>query len=120
MRETTSGRIPRQGETMKHYGVIELDVSDPAWTREYVANVTGMVESRGGRYLARTTKIEHTEGEGTQPQLFVLLEWPSKEVADEFYECEEYRPYREARRAGSRTDIYLVAGEDVNGVANIG
>jgi len=105
---------------MKHYGVIELDVTDRGWTREYVANVTGMVERRGGRYLARTVNIEHTEGEGKQPQMFVLLEWPSKEVADEFYASEEYRPYREARRAGSRSDIYLVAGEDVNGVAKIG
>jgi uncharacterized protein (DUF1330 family) len=104
---------------MKYYGVIELDVTDPAWTRDYVANVTGMVERRGGRYLSRTTRVEHTEGERQAPQLIVLLEWPSKEVADEFYESEEYRPYREARRAGSRTEIFLAAGEDVNGVAQI-
>lgn len=104
---------------MKHYGIIELDVTDPAWTREYVANVTGMVERRGGRYLARTTTIEHPEGERVPPQVVVLIEWPSKEVADAFYDSEEYRPYREARSAGSRTDILVVAGEDVNGVARI-
>jgi|SRR5580658_6953829 uncharacterized protein (DUF1330 family) len=104
---------------MKHYCVGEIDITDPSWTREYVANVTGMVERRGGRYLARTNAIEHAEGERTAPQLFVLIEWPSKEVADEFYESEEYRPFREARRAGSRTEFYVVAGEDVNGVARI-
>jgi uncharacterized protein (DUF1330 family) len=104
---------------MKHYGVIELDVTDRAWARDYVANVTGMVERYGGRYLARTATIEHTEGERESPQLFVLIEWPSKAVADRFYESEEYRPYREARCAGSRTDIFLVAGEDMNGVARI-
>lgn len=104
---------------MKHYGIIELDVTDPAWTREYVADVTGMVERRGGRYLARTTRIEHPEGGREAPQVVVLIEWPSKEVADAFYDSEEYRPHREARRAGSRTDILVVAGEDVNGAANI-
>jgi uncharacterized protein (DUF1330 family) len=104
---------------MKHYGIIELDLTDRGWAREYVANVTGMVERRGGRYLARTTAVEHAEGERAKPQMFVLIEWPSKEVADEFYDSDEYRPYREARRAGSRTDIFVVAGEDVNGVARI-
>jgi len=105
---------------MKYYGVIELDVTDRGWTRDYVANVTGMVERRGGRYLARTATIEKVEGERSAPQLIVIIEWPSKEVADEFYESEEYRPYREARRAGSRTELLLAAGEDVNGVAKIG
>jgi uncharacterized protein (DUF1330 family) len=104
---------------MKHYGVIEMDVTDMAWTREYVAEVTGMVERHGGRYLARTNKIEQSEGERRPPQLVVLLEWPSKEAADGFYESDEYRPYREARRAGSRTELLVVAGEDVNGVAQI-
>ncbi len=105
---------------MKYYGVIELDVTDRGWAREYVANVTGMVERRGGRYLARTTTIEKAEGERLAPQLIVIIEWPSKEVVDEFYESDEYRPFREARRAGSRTKLLIVAGEDVNGVAKIG
>jgi uncharacterized protein (DUF1330 family) len=34
---------------MKHYAVAELGVSDPGWVRDYVAEVTPMVESRGGR-----------------------------------------------------------------------
>jgi uncharacterized protein (DUF1330 family) len=104
---------------MKHYAVAELDVTDRGWAREYVASVTSMVERRGGRYLARTATIEKLEGERPAPQLFLIIEWPSKELADEFYESEEYRPYREARRAGARNEFALVAGEDVNGVAKI-
>jgi uncharacterized protein (DUF1330 family) len=50
----------------------------------------------------------------------VLIEWPSKEVAEEFYDSEEYRPYREACGAGARKEFLLVSGEDVNGVARIG
>ena len=49
----------------------------------------------------------------------MLIEWPSKEVGDEFYESEEYRPYREGRRQGARNEFLLVAGEDVNGLAQI-
>jgi uncharacterized protein (DUF1330 family) len=104
---------------MKHYAVAELDVTDPGWVREYVAEVTPMVESRGGRYLARTTGIERLEGERPLPQVMLIIEWPSKEQADAFYASEEYRPYRERRRRGARNEFLLVSGEDVNGVARI-
>lgn len=51
--------------------------------------------------------------------MVLLIEWPSREAADAFYESKEYRPYREARREGARNEFLLVAGEDVNGVAKI-
>jgi uncharacterized protein (DUF1330 family) len=73
-----------------------------------------------GAICRETARIEKVEGERPAPQVIVLIEWPSKEAADEFYASEEYRPYREARGRGARNDFLLVAGEDVNGVARIG
>jgi uncharacterized protein (DUF1330 family) len=104
---------------MKYYAVAKLDVTDPAWVRDYVADVTPMVERRGGRYLARSARVERIEGDGGTPQVVLLIEWPSKAAADEFYSSEEYAPYRSARLAGARNDFLLVSGEDVNGVARI-
>ena len=104
---------------MKYYAVAELDVTDPGWVRDYVAKVTPMVERRGGRFLARSSRIEKIEGEQSLPQVFLIIEWPSKRAADSFYESEEYRPYREGRRAGARNEFVLVAGEDVNGLARM-
>jgi uncharacterized protein (DUF1330 family) len=104
---------------MRYYAVAELDVTDSAWVGGYVANVTEMVERHGGRYLARTAQIEQVEGERTPPQIYVLIEWPSKQAADAFYESEEYRPHREARRNGARNEFFLIAGEDVNRTARI-
>ncbi len=104
---------------MKYYAVAELDVTDTSWVRDYVADVTAMVERRGGRYLARTAQIEHVEGERAPAQIVMIIEWPSKRVADDFYASEEYRGHREARRAGARNEFLLIAGEDVNGVARI-
>lgn len=104
---------------MKHYAVAEIDVTERGWARDYVANVTPMVERRGGRYLARTTTIEKLEGERAAPQMFLIIEWPSKQAADEFYDSDEYRPYRDARRAGARNEFFLIAGEDVNGIAKV-
>jgi len=104
---------------MKHHAVAEIDITDPAWVAEYVANVTPLVEARGGRYLARTTRIEKIEGERTPAQLFLIIEWPSKADVHAFYGSAEYRPYREARKNGATAEFVLVAAEDVNGVAHV-
>lgn len=98
---------------MKYYSVGEIDFLDQSWVAAYAKNVTKLVEERGGRYLARTSQCEQIEGDSKPPQLFVIIEWPSKEVAQEFYESAEYRPYRDARLAGTRSRFSLIAGEDV-------
>ncbi|MDQ2699990.1 MAG: DUF1330 domain-containing protein [Actinomycetota bacterium] len=84
---------------------------------EYVPNTTRLVESYGGRYLARTTNFEKIEGDRSSAQLMLLIEWPSREAAVEFYESDEYRPYSEARRKGSICEFTLVPAEDVNSTA---
>jgi uncharacterized protein (DUF1330 family) len=104
---------------VKHYVVAEMEITDPAWVRPYVAAVTGMVEAHGGRYLARTGAVEALEG-GDSPRISLLIEWPSREAALAFYGSEEYRPYRESRMAGARTRLLLVKGEDMTGAARIG
>lgn len=103
---------------MKYYAVAELNITDPRWIQDYVANVTPMVERYGGRYLSRTPKIEQFKGERA-PQGFLLIEWPSKEAAESFYESDEYRPFRDRRQAGMDGEFFLIPGEDINGVANI-
>src|SRR4051794_1387601 len=102
---------------MKYYGYAEIEVTDPAWISEYVQKVTEIIERRGGRYLARTGQVEAIEGEPAARTTVVLVEWPSKEAADEFYESEEYRPYREQRKAGAKNRLLMIAGEDITGAA---
>lgn len=104
---------------MKHYSVAEIDITDSSWIDEYVANVTALVEARGGRYLARTPKVERLEGDRTPGQLFLIIEWPSKDAAEEFYDSDAYRPYRRRRQEGARNELLLVAGEDVTNTAHM-
>jgi uncharacterized protein (DUF1330 family) len=103
---------------MKYYSVAEIDIADQSWVSAYVQNVTGLVEQRGGRYLARTSRIEKLEGDRRLPQIFII-EWPSKDVAKDFYECDEYRPYRQSRIEGATNEFLLVAGEDMTNAAQI-
>ena len=94
-------------------------MTDPGWVRTYLQNVTRLVEQRGGRYLARTSEIVKLEGERKTPQIFLIIEWPSKDVAKGFYECDEYRPYRQSRIEGAKSEFLLVAGEDMTKTAQI-
>ncbi len=95
------------GWIMKYYLIAELEITDQSWVSDYLKNVTGMVERHGGRYLARTPKVERIEGERKAAGIFVV------ESAMAFYESAEYRPYRQKRIAGARNEFFLVAGEDI-------
>jgi uncharacterized protein (DUF1330 family) len=104
---------------MKYYSVAELTITDRGWVRDYVTHVTAIVERHGGRYLARTPRFEKVEGVRPTGQIFLIIEWPSKAVAQAFYESDEYRPYRQRRLEGAQNEFVLVAGEDVNNVARV-
>jgi len=95
---------------MKYYSVAEIDIEESELGPAYVKNVTGLVEQRGGRYLARTSRIEKLEGDRKVPQIFLIIEWPSKDVAKDFYECDEYRPYRQSRIEGARNEFLACCG----------
>ena len=98
---------------MKVYFLVEGEVTDQSWVADYLKNVTPMVERRGGRYLARTSKVQRLEGQRKLLPLFIIIEWPSEAVAKEFYNSEEYQPYRQARIAGSKNEFLLISGEDI-------
>lgn len=104
---------------MKYYCVAGLDITDPAWVTDYVINVTKLVEQHGGRYLARTSNIEKLEGEQNTPQIFLIIEWDSKEAAMAFYNSEEYAPYLKSRTEGAKSELLLVTGEDIANLARI-
>lgn len=104
---------------MRYYAIVEIDITDQSWVADYVKNVTPMLERHGGRYLARTSKIERMEGDRKPPQVVVLVEFPSKAAAESFYQSEEYRPYLQRRKAGGKNEFLLFAGEDMTGVARV-
>ena len=59
------------------------------------------------------------EGHRKAPQVFTIIEWPSREIAEAFYNSDEYRPYRQKRINGAKNEFLLVAGEDMTKAATI-
>ena len=104
---------------MKYYSIVGMDITDRGWVESYVSTVTKMIERHGGRYLTRTNRVEKFEGDGSLSQVYAIVEWPSREALQAFYDSEEYRPFREARMRGSKSELYVLPGEDVTKQARI-
>ena len=97
---------------MPFYSLISSTPTSEDWIPSYIESVAPLVARHGGKYLARTTNFERLEGAGEDPAAFVFIEWPSKEAGVAFMNDPEYRPFLEARLAGSKSDHFLIDGND--------
>ncbi len=95
---------------MAAYVIGYVTVTDPSWIEDYIPKVQAMVESHGGRYVARATEIDKLEGPGDPPSVAVILEFPSMDAVKTWYDSDEYRPQRQARQAGSTGTLLLMEG----------
>lgn len=99
---------------MEHLIIVETDITDPSWVQDYLIKVTPLVLSHGGSYITRSSASKLLEGEH-KPQYSLVAKFPSKEAALEFYNSDEYAPFKAARQKGSRSRFVLVPVE--NGAA---
>ena len=83
---------------------------DATWIEEYASKVKAMVESHGGRYLARCPEVEPLEGDMRPPTIAVLLEFPDarRRCARNWHGSEEYKPWLESRQAGAKSEMLLI------------
>ena len=95
---------------MTVYVVGRLTVSDPSFIEGYIPAVQALVESHGGKYLVRSNEFDVVESDGEPPTVVVVIEFPSRDAAQAFYQSAEYQPWLEARQAGATTELILVDG----------
>jgi uncharacterized protein (DUF1330 family) len=96
-------------DRLSAYIVADLEVKDREKFEEYARKVPETIEKYGGRYLVRAGRFEVWEGDW-KPTLLVLLEFPSWEAAETWYNSEDYRPLKGLRMRSARTDGVLVEG----------
>ena len=99
---------------MEYLIIVETDITDPSWVRDYLVEVTPLVVSCGGSYITRSPNVELLEGE-CKPQYSLVAKFPSREEALRFYNSAEYTPFKVARQSGSTGKFLLVPIE--NGAA---
>jgi uncharacterized protein (DUF1330 family) len=94
---------------MPGYIVAQIEeVTDPAALDRYREQVGPLVAQYGGRYLA-AGPAEGKEG-SWRGGVFVVIEFPTKDRAQEWYDCAEYQPLKQLRKSSTRSNMVLVDG----------
>jgi uncharacterized protein (DUF1330 family) len=94
---------------MAAYVFASVEVTDPERFRAYAESVGRTVAAHGGRYLAVGGRCEVLEG-GWEPHRVVLLEFPSRDAALEWYGSADYSPLKDLRVETSRAEIVVLDG----------
>jgi uncharacterized protein (DUF1330 family) len=94
---------------MAAYLIANVDVQDAATFEEYRKQVPATIAKHGGRYLVRGGRVERVEGTWN-PKRLVVLEFPSMEQAQQWYDSEEYRGPKALRMKCTVTDAIFVEG----------
>ena len=96
---------------MPAYVIVDIDVKDRDGFSRYVQEVAPMLARWGARYLVRGGEVEVLEGEWDHHTV-VILEFPSRVAAEEFYESEEYAPLLKLRLDSTNSMLAILEGYD--------
>ena len=94
---------------MAAYAILDLDIYDIAEYLRYQRAVRPLLEAAGARYLARGGEFTVFEGD-YQPERLVLVEFPSLQDMEDFYQSEAYQALESQRLACSSARIIGVEG----------
>lgn len=95
---------------MSAYLIGTINISDPSWVPEYTAGVQKMFDEIGVYYHVRSAKLEKLEGNNDTPDFAIVIEFPSMEIAREWYNSDEYQKLIQVRSKGSETQLWLTEG----------
>lgn len=94
---------------MVAYVITDLDVFDIEHYLAYQQALKPLLAGAGARYLARGGPFRVYVGD-YQPRRLVVVEFPSLEAVDEFYESAAYQALERQRQACSSARIIAVEG----------
>ena len=95
---------------MAAYIVSRVSIDDAEIMSDYMADAPDTVLKYGGKYLLRTGNFETLEGTADYDRM-VVLEFPDKDSALQWYNSEEYMPLRDIRQGASEAHIVVVPDE---------
>ena len=94
---------------MPAYMVVQINITDPDKFAKYREAVPAVVESFGGRYIARGAQVEILEGSHDGRRL-VLFEFPSMDAIRRFWNSPEYAKVKPLRENAAEIDVWAVPG----------
>ncbi len=96
---------------MAAYVIYQGEVLDPERYEEYKVHAAASIADAGGRYVVRGGEIELLEGDAPAGRT-VVVEFPTRAAAIEWYRGQQYTAAREIRAGAARAHMYVVDGVD--------
>jgi uncharacterized protein (DUF1330 family) len=94
---------------MAAYVIYQGEVLDPERYDEYKTKGAASILAAGGKYLVRGGEVEVLEGEPPAGRT-VVLEFPTRQAAIDWYRSDEYTEIRKIREGAARARMYVVDG----------
>ena len=94
---------------MKVYLIAHIEVTNPELMEKYRKLVPKIIAKYQGKYLVRGGDSEILEGDYFKHRI-VLLEFPSRQQANNFYNSEDYAPLKMLRIEAGNNSSVLVEG----------
>lgn len=95
---------------MSAYCLFEnLAITDPDALETYKARVAAVVQRHGGRYVVLGGNAERVEGDWS-PTTLVMIEFPDRVRARQWYDSPEYDELKRLRLAAGRFNGVIVDG----------
>ena len=91
--------------------IVTVDVTDPEQYRQYTDRSPAAIAAFGGRFLARGGQTVTLEGE-TETRRIVVVEFPSRERAEAWYNSEAYQKILPLRTGSSQCNLVIIDGVD--------
>lgn len=95
----------------KAYLIGQITVTNPEGYARYASQVPATIEAAGGRYLVRGGHATQLEGQSPGVR-YVVLEFPSRAIAEAWYASEDYQTILPHRLQNSTGTLVFVDGYD--------
>ncbi|ACL61407.1 DUF1330 domain-containing protein [Methylobacterium nodulans] len=95
---------------MAAYLIAQHKITDRAVFEEFRSKAIPLIESRGGRFIVRSEKVEVREGDWA-PDMVVVIEFPDREKLRLALDSPEFQKLRELRRKSGSGVVLVVEGE---------
>jgi uncharacterized protein (DUF1330 family) len=94
---------------MSAYAIFDVDIRDPVKYQEFMIKGAPAIAEAGGRYLVRGGRFKVYEGDWL-PRRLVIIEFPSMDAAEKFYNGPVYQGLKAIRDACSSARLVFVEG----------
>ena len=94
---------------MSAYAIVQINITNSEPYKDYLSQVTPIVEKYNGEYIVRGGKFQKMLGKWDYERT-VVIKFPSYDIAMKWYHSEEYAPVKKIREDNSDGNLIIIEG----------